>query len=274
MDIFFHVGLGKTGSTYLQHKFFPFLKGIHYIHHTKYKKALDIIGAKNHERYFVSREFDRQFLDEIQKFAARYPDTHPIMVLRRQDKWIASQYRRLTKNGRGIYFNEFVNLENNNGRWDISEMEFYPKIKQLEKYFTKKPLVLLYDELRTNPTQFFDKIAHYTQTTYNADQISLRPKHKSYSEKQLLAVRYYTRKWLRHIDEQKLDSTQSGRRTRKIATHLIMYIHKLLPAKKYAAKPLIKPTELEAIQKHFEADWEKCVKYIEENAPNAGNEKS
>ena len=30
-EIFFHVGTGKTGSTFLQSRIFPKLKGIHYI---------------------------------------------------------------------------------------------------------------------------------------------------------------------------------------------------------------------------------------------------
>lgn len=267
MDIFFHVGLGKTGSTYLQHKFFPKLKGIHYIHHTNYKKSLEIISRKEYDRYFVSREFDRQFLKEIKKFAAAYPDTHPIMVLRRQDSWIASQYRRFTKNGRGIYFNEFVDLKENKGRWDIAEMNFYEKIEQLEHYFNKKPLVLLYDELRNEPKTFFKKIAAYTNTTYDLKDISLAPKHKSYNTKQLLLVRRVSRKMLQKVSEEKMDSTKTGRRIRKIATHLIMYFHWLVPKSKFEDEKLIEQHELDAIRDHFAEDWQKCLKYIEQNAP-------
>ena len=268
MDIFFHVGLGKTGSTYLQHKFFPKLKGIHYIHHTNYKKSFDIIGRKKHNRYFVSREFDRQFLTEIKKFSAAYPNTYPIMVLRRQDSWIASQYRRFTKNGRGIYFKEFIDIDNNNGRWDKKELNFYEKIEQLEEYFNQKPLVLLYDELRKDPVNFFKKIASYTNTTFNPESISLAPKHKSYSEKQLLHVRRISRKMLQKVDEKKMDNTKSGRRMRKITTHLIMYFHWLLPSSKINGEILIDPKDLEDIKHKYAEDWQKCLDYIDQNAPN------
>lgn len=267
MDIFFHVGLGKTGSTYLQHKFFPKLKGIHYIHHTDYKKSIEIISREKHDRYFVSREFDRQFLKEIKKFSAVYPDTHPIMILRRQDSWIASQYRRFTKNGRGIYFKEFVDIEHNKGRWDIAEMNFYEKIEQLEKHFNKKPLVLLYDELRNDPETFFKKIATYTGTTYDPRDVSLAPKHKSYNTKQLLLVRKTSRKILKKVSEEKIDSTKTGRRIRKIATHLIMYFHWLVPKSKIEGDVLIDKKELDAIKNYFAEDWQKCLNYIEANAP-------
>jgi hypothetical protein len=267
MDIFFHVGLGKTGSTYLQHKFFPKLKGIHYIHHTNYKKSIEIIGQKKHDRYFVSREFDRQFLTEIKKFSAVYPDTFPIMILRRHDSWIASQYRRFTKNGRGIYFKEFIDIDENKGRWDKKELNFYEKIEQLEHYFNQKPLVLLYDELRKDPITFFKKIASYTNTTFNPDAISLSPKHRSYSENQLLHVRRISRKMLKNIDEEKMDKKKWGRRMRKIVTHLIMYFHWILPSSKIKNEVLIASEDLQAIKIRYEEDWQKCLNYINQNAP-------
>ncbi len=267
MDIFFHVGLGKTGSTYLQHKFFPKLKEVHYIRHTKYDKALDIIARRKHDRYFVSREFDRQFLDEIKKFATKYPDTHPIMVLRRQDSWIASQYRRFTKNGIGLYFKEFIDIEKNNGLWDKKEMLFFEKIEQLEHYFNRKPLVLLYDELRNSPETFFKKIAKYSGTTYDFEKISLRPKHKSYNEKQLLLVRKIARKALTKIDGEIFDKNSAGRRTRRTLTHLIMYFHWLVPGSKVKNEKLIAPKELEAVKNYFADDWQKCLSYIEKNTP-------
>ena len=36
--IYFHVGISKTGSTFLQQRVFPFLKNIHYIPTRKYFK--------------------------------------------------------------------------------------------------------------------------------------------------------------------------------------------------------------------------------------------
>ena len=46
-EIYFHVGLGKVASTYLQHRFFPKLKGIHYIKSTRYRRSLQIIKDTN-----------------------------------------------------------------------------------------------------------------------------------------------------------------------------------------------------------------------------------
>ncbi|RLD17565.1 MAG: hypothetical protein DRI36_03430, partial [Caldiserica bacterium] len=98
-EVYFHVGLGKTGSKYLQFVFFPKLKGIYYIHFSKYKKSKEIIKRKNFKKFLVSREFDRQFEDEINWFSKDFPDAKPIMVLRRHDSWILSQFKRFIKNG-------------------------------------------------------------------------------------------------------------------------------------------------------------------------------
>ena len=45
-EIYFHVGLGKVASTYLQNKVFNNLEGIHYIPKNKYRSSIDIIKKK------------------------------------------------------------------------------------------------------------------------------------------------------------------------------------------------------------------------------------
>lgn len=99
-EIYFHVGTGKTGTTYLQMKVFPFVKGIHYIPTNRYRRIFDILKDSKEPRILVSREFDRQMEREVKKFAEHYSDNvQPIVVFRRQDSYIASQYRRFVKNG-------------------------------------------------------------------------------------------------------------------------------------------------------------------------------
>jgi len=42
-EVYFHVGLGKTASTYLQYQLFPKLKGIKYFQRSSYKRYHKII---------------------------------------------------------------------------------------------------------------------------------------------------------------------------------------------------------------------------------------
>ena len=97
--IYFHVGISKTGSTFLQKRVFPFLKNIHYIPTRKYFKINEEISSIKQESVLVSREFDRQFEREIELFAKNHQNVVPIIVFRRHDQYLASQYRRFVKNG-------------------------------------------------------------------------------------------------------------------------------------------------------------------------------
>ena len=143
-EIYFHVGLGKTASTYLQYAFFPKLEGIHYVQRTQYRFYHSILSKNEYEKYFFSREIDQQLEAEVSQFAQHYPDTKPIIIFRRHDGWIASQYRRYIKNGSSRSFKDFLDLENDMGIWHKRDVTFRPMLDILEKYFSEKPLVLFH----------------------------------------------------------------------------------------------------------------------------------
>ncbi|NPA38061.1 MAG: hypothetical protein GXO47_14555, partial [Chlorobi bacterium] len=94
-QIFFHTGLSKTASTFLQERVFPLFEGVEYIHRMyRYNRVFDIISGTRKKKILISREFDKQFERELSRFSPKYPDIQVFIVLRRQDSWIASQYRR------------------------------------------------------------------------------------------------------------------------------------------------------------------------------------
>lgn len=266
-ELYFHVGLGKTASTYLQYRFFPFLKGITYIQRTRYRNFQKHIEAANAERIFISNEFDRQLEKECNRFAAVYPEAKTIIILRRQDSWIASQYRRSVKNGASLSFEEYIDLDSNSGEWKIEDLYFFDKLKFLEKTFNSTPLVLFHDDLRKHPGEFFDAIAQFTGSTYDIQDIDLNPKHKSYSEKQLKFIRkvgktlfafkssyssnYYIRKVQRFF--------------KMLVRYSVLFIGKILPEKYIENGPLIEPELLSKVKDFYAEDWEKCRKYAKES---------
>jgi hypothetical protein len=68
-DIFFHVGLARAASAYLQHKVFPHFTGVHYIPPNHYRRYQHIIAATTAPKYLVSREFDQRLACESRQFA-------------------------------------------------------------------------------------------------------------------------------------------------------------------------------------------------------------
>jgi len=265
-EIFFHPGFGKTGTTYLQYRFFPKLEGIFYIPRTRMHRAKAKLRKQEHERYLVSREHDRDLHEVIQDFIQEFPQAKIIFVLRRQDKWIASQYRRQTKNGRGILFEEYVDLEKNEGMWDYSILYYFKHIQYIEEVTGRKPLVLFQEELTKSPHTFFDKIATYLGASYDENKVSLRRKHKAYSDAQLKAVRKVFRPtYFKKHGKTVPDENGFQRRLRKTLCHLVLYFHFLVPLGKEKNEALINPESQERVRAFFAEDWEKCQAYAEKN---------
>lgn len=262
--VYFHVGLGKVASTYLQHRFFPKLQGIRYIPTNRYRRSPGIIARGKEASYLVSREFDQQLEEEVKWFASFYPQAKPIIILRRNDSWIASQYRRYVKNGGYLPFKGFFDVEGDTGLWKRKHATFFTNLEVLEECFNTRPLVLFYDELQQNPWAFFDKIAHFTGAAYDRQDISLDKVHRSYNEKQLKAMR----KSARAVFGEKQPVFSSHpvlhwlqRRSRMLACYAILYPAMLLPEHWLSAEPLIPAGELEKVRAYFQDDWEKCQRY-------------
>ena len=113
-EIYFHVGTGKTGSTFLQARIFPLLKGIHYIPTNRYHKIFLEIEKYSSTKILISREFDQQLEREVKRFSEKHTNTNPIIIFRRHDSYIASQYRRFVKNG-------FTGKSCNNGKIEAND---------------------------------------------------------------------------------------------------------------------------------------------------------
>ncbi len=261
-EIYFHVGLGKTASTYLQYAFFPKLNGVHYVQRTRYRFYDEILRKREYDKYFFSREFDQQLEAEVSRFAQTYPYARPIIIFRRHDGWIASQYRRYVKNGSSRTFKEFFDVESDMGIWPRKEATFVPMLDILEKYFEDKPLILFHADLKKDPYGFFDQIAGFMGATYAREEISLKPVHASYNEKQLKIMRRLAKYFFRQDpgwSEIRLFRWLQ-RRLRLLGCYLILYGALLVPDRWVDPKPLIPPEELKRVRRYFEADWRALLK--------------
>lgn len=267
LEIYFHVGLGKVASTYLQKKVFPNLKGIQYIPSTQYRKSKKILSDRSSGKFLVSREFDKQFEKEIDWFTTTYPKVNIIVLFRRHDSWLASQYRRFLKNGWYKDFDAFFNLYDT-GYWKKEDLNFSRKIEYVIEKTGKFPLVILYDELKENPFDVFDQISNFTGTSYNASNISLKPVHKSYSDKQLRFLRFFTTKIFRTFPRDYNEVKWKHWlyfRPWWLLFHLIMYFALLLPDFLFSREPIISEETMENIRERFESDWRRVNGYADKS---------
>lgn len=275
LKIFYHVGMGKVASTYLQYAVFPKFKDIKYIQRTKFRKYAQLISDNPTGKYLLSREFDRQMEFEVAEFAKIHPNTYPIIIFRENSDWIASQYRRFIKNGVGLSFNEFIDIDNNKGFWEREELLFMPKIRILEKYFSHPPLVLLYDDLKKDPMTFFKVIADYTGSTFAPEDISLEKIHKSYREKQLRFMRAIGKTLLPRGTEYSSHKIKASiqRYGRMLVKYPALFLGQHLPDGWVPEGPLINQEEKDAIREYCRTDWAEVLAYAQRQ-PALGNAKS
>ncbi len=263
-EIFFHVGLGKTASKFLQHKIFPKLQGIHYIKPTQYKNSGRIIERTDARRFLVSREFDNQLETETDKFAKHFPNARIIIVLRRHDSWMASQYRRHVKNGYSRSFEEFIDVENDRGFWRRGKVFFMPKLKHIEKLFGTKPLVLFHEDLATNPAAFINNITAFTGASCSVESLNFIPHHTSYSEKQLKVMRkagklFFNQREIAYSANPVFNWIQ--RRSRLFSCYAVLYPALLVPESFLGREKLIPDEALERVRCFYADDWEQCRRY-------------
>ncbi|MCB0776865.1 MAG: hypothetical protein KDB99_11160 [Chitinophagaceae bacterium] len=258
--IYYHVGTGKTGTTFLQYRVFPHFKGIHYVQRTSFKKAPRLIRKGKYASYLLSREYDQQLEDRVKTFSKEFPDTNAIIVFRRHDSYIASQYRRFVKNGYTGTFKTFIDLENDNGYFKKKDLNYNRQIGLLEQHFTQPPLVLIYEDLRKNPKEFVRELASLLNATVDVSQIDFSNKHSSYSEKQLKAMKavgkYINMRKRRIFKNEILHFL--WRLWLGSIRYTILFIARFIPQRFFSKEPLIDPKELEEIKNYFSKDWEEC----------------
>ena len=269
-QIFFHIGLGRAASTFLQNRIFPKLEGIRYIPRNRYRSFSKIIDRSHQTKYLVSREAALRLKGRIQEFSQYHRDGKVILVLRRHDQWLASHYRRYVKNGGSYAFKEFVDLDSNRPElWGKHNIEFMKMIRMIEDYFSSSPLVLFQEELSSNLESFVSRLTRFTETRCDLRNIKIHPVHSSYSTQRLKIVRragsflfppvptFHPNPNLHRIN----------RRLHLITCHLILLFSRLVPPSFIENDPLIPPKHLARIRDETADDWARCLDYAEQHNP-------
>ncbi|HAB90257.1 MAG TPA: hypothetical protein DCF84_06940 [Bacteroidetes bacterium] len=184
--IYFHVGLGKTGSTFLQDRFFPRLINIDYLPRNRFHRVQLFIANHPSSTILVSREFDQQLEVEARKFAESFPEARPIIVLRRPDSYIASQYRRAVKNGFRGNFKDFFDLDQDKGHFKQSDLKYDGQITTLSQLFLQPVTVLFYEDMKADLNGYLETWLRLLSARIDWPKVNLKTKHSSYTDRQLL----------------------------------------------------------------------------------------
>ena len=263
-EIFFHVGLPKTASTFLQRKVFPKFNDIQFIKKHDFKRKDRIIEQTDHQKILLSIELNPDVSSGMQKLrdvAQKYPHTHPIIVLRRHGSWLKSKYKYYLRKHGTRKFDGYFDF-NETGILKPKNLMFYPKIKLLEELFEPEPLVLFQEELKQNPYEIIDLLADYVGATYDKNAIQVQTVKKSYSPKQLKKVRRFNR-WYQYDHSYITSKTKKFvyKKFSGLLLHSVAFSASIFPDKKSEKEKLIPQEKIDAVNEAYREDWEKCLNY-------------
>lgn len=246
-----HVGLPKTGTTFLQTRAFPRIRGVRYLHKPA-PRRLD--GLADSERpVLVSKEgwliqTDRGGVrsDLIEDIAARVPGARPMLILRRQDRWARSLYAwRLFMSEAGD-FDDYIASKGPlyyTAFWDL-----------LRESFGREPIVAFQEELRDAPRDTAAWLAEAAGGELDPARVRLGRVNPSRSERGLRLMRAFNRRFPKRPHKGALG--QPRKKGRQLLLHLAGWAGDHLGERwTDHLEPAIPAGRLERIRELYDEDW-------------------
>jgi hypothetical protein len=152
MRLFVHVGLHKTGTSFLQQNVFPKWRGLTYVPWDGLEHFLRLEEGKT---YLLSREglsgrFWARHAERdlaLQRLSAILPHARILVSFRRHDAYIVSMYKQYLQIGGALPFEGFFDLEGDRGLLRRDDFLFRRKVESIEKHFGHTPFVFLHEEI-------------------------------------------------------------------------------------------------------------------------------
>ncbi len=264
-DIFFHVGLPKTASTFLQRNVFPVFKGIQFVKKHDFKHHDRIIATTKQPVVLLSIELDldsKNGAKKMKTIATKYPEAKPIVVFRKHGSWVGSKYKYyLRKHGKAS-FEDYFDPDSTNGVLNNKHLLFYEKIKLLEEQYGSRPLVMFQEEFKNKPWEAIEAIAQFIGATYDKEDIKISTVKKSYSEHSLYYVRRLNR-WYNY-DHSGIKNKTLRFLYKKFSggiLHLVAYYKAITEPEKAKAKKVLPKAAVQKINEEYADDWKKCIEY-------------
>lgn len=181
--LFFHIGIHKTGSSFMQRQFFPSVRGLHYLDIRTHCRGFLEYVLRVDEFIYDKSEARRRFelrpengnckvtvvSDEmfyaplqwsrytnrsrgIQRLLDLFPQAHFVIVLRNQPSLLRSLYRMYVKTGGSAGLADFLEYHTAPGY-----LRFYEYVDYLSRVAGKQRVtVFLYEDFVQNPINFLN----------------------------------------------------------------------------------------------------------------------
>ncbi|MGE0383625.1 MAG: hypothetical protein AB7Q97_02785 [Gammaproteobacteria bacterium] len=150
--LFFHVGLQKTGTTFLQQAVFPLWRGLNYIPNDGLERLLRIDPERD---YLLSREglSGQNWASaakrdaSLKRLAELFPQARILISFRRHSGYLSSSYNHYLQHGGTLTPERYFDLAGDTGFMKREDFRFQRKIETLEACFGRPPFVFFLEEL-------------------------------------------------------------------------------------------------------------------------------
>lgn len=181
--IYFHLGLPKAASTFLQKMIFPNLQNIEFGGKRDFYTYRE--SVPNNPKLF-STEKDNGLLEELDLIKAKFPQAKILIVFREPSDWMVSKYKYYLRKHGHLHANAYY------------QRVLLPEIIQSENFFTevcesvsqnfKDYLFLDQATLRQNPDKFYGRLAlFFEQENITPPQEKII--NRAFNAKQLVMLR-------------------------------------------------------------------------------------
>lgn len=255
-NVFFHLGLEKTGSTFYQGSVFKHLRGIQYHRKSKFRRFEEILEAAPNEKHLFSFETDRQLYPTVDRVADLLPNARVFIILRRQDSWLSSKYNyHIRKHGHKT-LREFFDLQGDTGEWKKDEFYLRPKIEYIESKLKHPVLFLNYSELKEDPEKYVGRMIDFMGVELSPEANIHKPRKKAFTLKQNRVLKAFNRMYrYQHLGSSSRFLNRSWYKYREFLLHAVAFFAQFIPSAWVSKEPLIDKAYLEEVRAFYEEDW-------------------
>ena len=168
-----HLGLPKTGTTFLQRKIFPawrqvrYIGGLDSVRNLVERADAPVVLVSDESLWFQRPDSGDPYWTEygdlgvvrasLARIAGVFPGARAIVSLRRHSTYILSLYKQYLHQGGRRTLEEFFSLEPGEGLLRAEYIEFRPFLEAVEAQFGR-PVLFLQGELRTSLAEVLGRI--------------------------------------------------------------------------------------------------------------------
>lgn len=257
-QLFLHIGLHKTGTTFLQREVFPLWKGVNYLPQDKLEY---LTRMREGQRYLLSREglsgvnwaSSAERIRSIENLGRLFPQARVIISFRRHAGYIASSYNQYLQRGGSLAFPEYFEPEGDSGLLKVGDFMYRPKFEAVRRAFEHEPLVLLHSDIVGDLPRVLSLLESYIGGRAPDIATVKRRRHNQ-------SVSYYPGKVLRFLNARSASALNpQGRwplyhwRLQRLGLDPRSVCQAL--SKRLFTRPLVAPAELAGMDDIFADDW-------------------